>query len=599
MAKAVAEILEAVGLVSQALLDTYLSAGSGNESQLACWRDRVQEIANYLLPDGLTEKQAIDPVLLSDDQDGAVSRHLLFAGLRLADDGNFDAKLAQSPFQEKGLSQMAGAFVVKSITMFDEHYFPKALRAASAFFGADESSGGLKSVLLPYIVLDHTLIDSETRTEESLEAKFLFEGRWKSLVQLLEVSGLKLRVRDEFRVALDDGEILEAELVDSTALTSLVERLRSPDNHHLQRFGLLDVGIVLRTDEFMTFAVGREGWAELSSGAQSALKLIAYDLVQSGADVEDGWLKEFEAIQAEEVKFRELLPSLGIEIQSTNVSGDKTFAWKEALAYFNIPSPRRPEFLDVVEVALRPVYSPRACLRAICILHAWGLHENYQRGSALHYSIGGDLGEAAKFLAIGLRSFVTEKPDRPMGQDEWYRSMRRVMSKGLVHRNPDSVAARAGEVAPDCHTEMRVLRLQNDADERAQLDRAYEVFIPGGQLLATAAFAEQGLVPDGGLAAELAAVWRIYRANVERLFSEPKFRHKALLEADWYEATGDPDDIGLLKKLSIVEAAVAVREHFHEHPGLGRELRERTNTIFVEAIDELQLVFERYLRAKS
>ncbi|MFT5408289.1 MAG: hypothetical protein ACI8XO_001307 [Verrucomicrobiales bacterium] len=583
-------LLLAVGVVSQPLLEAFCAAGHHQSSLLADWQERVRDIVGHLLPDTLTEKRPIPPPGLGVDLEAQVSRHLLFAALRAADAGNFAAKLELSPFHSKGRSQAVAAFFFKSFALFDGAYFPKALARARQFFLSDDDA--LADVLVPFIVLDFALIDSETRAEESLETKFLFECRWSVLVQLLETDREFLWVKEPFQIELElrtPGVLLS----DHGALVTFIERLRSPEHQHLLRYGLLDVGIVRRTDEFMSLAQERDRWTSLSHGAQAALRVYVYDLLSTdqAGDIEARWEAEYEEIIREERLATGLLPSLGLEIQSNSVPGAKTFAWKEALLYFGIPSPRRPEFFDIVEPAFPPVYSPRAATLLIRILHSWGLHENYESGSAMHYSLGVALGDDAKYLAIGLRSFVTEKPVRELSQSEWYRSIARLMSKGLIHRNGDSVAARSGELVPDCHTEIRVLRLQDYAGGSAELDPSYEVFVPGGQLLAAAAVCTlRG--SDGGDASkeQFAQIWSAYRNEIEALYLDPRYGQAAFLETDWYAATGDPDDISLVGQLPVIEAMVAGRRFLRERPGLAEKLRQQTNDVFVGAVQRLAAV---------
>ncbi|MFT4547335.1 MAG: hypothetical protein ACI9MB_001281, partial [Verrucomicrobiales bacterium] len=125
----------------------------------------------------------------------------------------------------------------------------------------------------------------------------------------------------------------------------------------------------------------------------------------------------------------------------------------------------------------------------------------------------------------------------------------------------------------------------------AELDPSYEVFVPGGQLLAAAAVCTlRG--SDGGDASkeQFAQIWSAYRNEIEALYLDPRYGQAAFLETDWYAATGDPDDISLVGQLPVIEAMVAGRRFLRERPGLAEKLRQQTNDVFVGAVQRLAAV---------
>src|SRR5262249_15820300 len=152
-----------------------------------------------------------------------------------------------------------------------------------------------------------------------------------------------------------------------------------------------------------------------------------------------------------------------------------------------IPSPRRPEFYGIVEAAYRPAFSAETLVFAVGLLDRLGLFEEDEDSdvSALHLSIEGDLGEEAKWIALPLARYGKRRGKHT--PEQTYETLRRIMSKGLIHRNPKNQHAGAGrKMTSEVHTEIRTARLQRDGNTLAP---DYRDFMPAAQMLGTSALA--------------------------------------------------------------------------------------------------------------
>jgi hypothetical protein len=595
--RAVGEVVSSIGLATRNLIDDYIAEETeARPALLETWGRRVSVLSRMTLSEGMSETRALPFIAIGDSPIARIDQDLLFAALRRLEPSDVEARATANPFDLKAeKKQRDGNF-----HYIDTEAFYKELQAfiakARIVSGASRGSESVAMVLLPYVVADYLSVPGETRSEEMTEEAIKFFARWRFAARALESDGRTMSIRPEFRGLLGAET---CKLSDANATGRFLASVISLRHESAWHLALLDPAAVKATDELIGWAGGIPGWGELSYGARGALKLYAYDLYASGkpeADVKALWRRELDVIVSEEAAAKDVLPSEGIEIQSTSVPPDKAYAFKKALDYFGIPSPRRLVFGSTVEASFPPARSSRPFELAIPILHRMGLHENYRHGSAFHISLNGDLGPDAKYIAMALDSFKNEER-RPSDAAARHSRLTHVMSKGLIHLNRANQAVAPTEEASGVHTEIRTMSLQNtQKPERGpdgkieftgELEGAYRDVLPAAQLLAAALIADnkakEGAVSE--TQARAAELWREYREKVGTLYGEEKYHVSKLLEADWYEATGDPDDAGLVAKLNIIKCQdeiVAYRAAHPEAKEASRELAGRMRQLFLE-----------------
>lgn len=275
--------------------------------------------------------------------------------------------------------------------------------------------------------------------------------------------------------------------------------------------------------------------AELSVGANAVCRLA---LALGHDDVVN-------RLRTAEAEWGPHLIPVGCEWQIPNVDPDRWLAWKQALRALGIPSPRRPEYRGMLEVALPPAASWHAPALVPLLLFECGVIAEPQ-DVTMHVSVEGDLGEDARFIAFP-QSFVnnsrrlTKTPSR---------FSRRVMSKGLVCRNGDVVPCRAGET-PTVRTEFRMFGTYLDEiEDRPGLSLSYLDDIGSTALLATALASQRS---------DLIAVARSCRDELRQLVESLPAVFGDYFASNFHEATGDADDDSLHELLPVFRARSAVR----------------------------------------
>lgn len=283
----------------------------------------------------------------------------------------------------------------------------------------------------------------------------------------------------------------------------------------------------------------------LSPGAQSVCRLAEL----AGLDVEPmaNWLSDREA------RWSTCVVPIGMELQIPRVEPNLYGPWKAALPYLGIPSPNRPEFGGMVEAAFRPCMSFHGFLLAPKLLHALGIISKTQpQDIAMHISLQGDLGSNARYLAfpqlfIHPSQRLRNRPDA---------AMTRVMSKGFVHRNRDIEQLSREPAEQGVRTELRMFRVFSDtANDATIISPTYMEDIVATHLTGSAMLAkcEQ--------CRELTAA---YTLEVERESATLGAEYPQLLTSNFYESTGDPHDVVLMRALPIFRAWSAVRLNVRE-----------------------------------
>lgn len=252
-------------------------------------------------------------------------------------------------------------------------------------------------------------------------------------------------------------------------------------------------------------------------------------------------------------------PACGIELQLMLSSRreQESLAWKQTLRALGIPSPRRPDYRSMVEVSFPPSRSYLPQVLVTLLLDRLGLFIE-PADLALHQSFSGDLGCEVRYLLFA-QQFLTEPRVRSGAL-----RLARLMSKGFAHLNHDAIPL-DGIVHGGVRTELRSYRFgYRGASEAEPLQRQFIDDIIETSLLIAA---KVSLEPA------LREVWDSYCRGVTEIAMRYPPVVSELLQADWYECTGEPRDEEFVLRLPIVQAWVAVRQWTREH-GTEGELRQ-------------------------
>ena len=290
----------------------------------------------------------------------------------------------------------------------------------------------------------------------------------------------------------------------------------------------------------------------LSRGAEATLALLSHfgraDLASELSRVERSFVG--------------VMPSIGIEIQRPLRPHEKhlLFAWKDALRSFGVPSPRRPEYHDLVEAACAPAHSYHAQIATVLLLRKLGFLGT-EVDMALHISLSGELGPDVRYLLFA-QQFIAAPTNQPLGQ--------KLLSKGFAHLHSDAVSphTHVTKSEPLSRTELRSMRMSavETHTERfpSWIDTIIAFQLLGGALCS----------PN----ASLRSIWESFANNIRREAESLGAEFTRFLDADWYESSGDSSDKHLVPLLGIVSARDAVTRAIDERQ-LAATLRERFLTI--------------------
>ncbi len=596
--ESVRTILNGVGIVTETLLKAYQVEDPSLRSDLVrVWRSRMMEFSMSFEAERLFDKQKILPLKSDESPDSRQERDLYFAALREHDLHNVDEKLNVNPFDRKENERIAGRYFFLAAERFEQLY-QEGLRQGREAFNAEAVEPELQEVLLPYYAASFLTLESQTQNEARANEESIFRSRWRTIAKILVLkkpdTGTEGSVRITFKPRV--WSVLDAlypaifapsiGVSDEEKTAALVSRLSDKKYAEVLMYGVLDAEPVWRTRIFMENVTGRAAWEELSYGARAALQLYAYSLFSSEPaltlpQAEEKFDPKLQEILADERILKQHSPSIGIELQNTDVLKDRIYSWKQALEFLGIPSPYRPEYYRIVEAAFPPAWSPKAFLLAVPILIKLGYHQTGEQESAFHISVAGDLGKDSRYLAFPLLSFRNDRL-KIDSDDDWFSRQTRVMSKGLIHRNRESREPDPASQSPGVHTEFRTARLDYEDPAQKLLNHSYEIFLPGMQAMA-AALAASG--KDASLRSEsenlLAGIWENYRRELDGVYRDEKYRTAEFLDADWFESTGDPEDSAYLKKLPIMQTRLTLRHFFQAHDeALAQELHGKVREIF-------------------
>lgn len=300
---------------------------------------------------------------------------------------------------------------------------------------------------------------------------------------------------------------------------------------------------------------------QLSPGANSIVALA----VASGFDALE--VKKY-LCEAESRWSRCLLP-MGIEVQIPQVNPDLFAAWKAALPFLGIRSPNRPEFQGMVEAAFRPARSFHTNVLGPLLLCRLGAIAEPQ-DMALHLSLQGAFTDRLRFIAFP--HFFIHPSRRLRNRPDW--SMARVMSKGFVHVHGD--AERLSEADTQLQrTELRMFRIIADAaspnleDCNSVASEQFETQAPAVEL--NLAVKLQPVYISDVIAVQILgsalaspctrcqALFDEYSSDVEQSVEALPTEFGQLLRSNFFESTGEPRDVQLLKALPIFQTWSTVR----------------------------------------
>jgi hypothetical protein len=271
---------------------------------------------------------------------------------------------------------------------------------------------------------------------------------------------------------------------------------------------------------------------ELSLGAQSTQELMSFtereDFIASLARVED--------------QMRSILPTVGIELQCqfSTQRRSESLPWKQALRHFGIPSPRRPDCHAMVEAAFLPAYSYHAHVASIILLKQLQFFKG-DLDIALHISLSGQLGSQVRYLLFAQQFAAAPTNSRPG---------RKLMSKGFAHLHRDAI--NPTRLSPNktnpYRTELRSMRI-NMSDLLGSNTPDFIDEIASFQLLGGALVSKNS---------SLKAIWDRFCQSIDVAVTQLPPAFRSLLDANWYEWTGDSTDSHLMMLLDIVEKRNAV-----------------------------------------
>ncbi|MBP9866278.1 MAG: hypothetical protein KBC91_07745, partial [Candidatus Omnitrophica bacterium] len=599
-------LIRRMGMASEVMVSRYLdTAEADRDDLLSEWQRSQSKMMKMLIPEMAESVRPLWPISVDQSREGEIERDLFFGVLKQADWANTIDKQETQPFGYERKEKHGGRFHYASFDHFRGQLDEK-IKAGPAVLGSTIPEE-LQAVLMPFFVGDAMSVETETLKEsrEEMAAKTL--GRWRALAGLLEVSDGQLALKPAIakRVALEaeiPAQKLAVPLSDKAAVADFISVLAA--KRTVWKYALLDPSAMALTNLFIQKVQRDPDWKTLSFGARSVLKLLAYDLLRDTTRTKEQiwpeWEARFKALAAEEKTARGVLPSIGMELQSVNVSPAQVYLWKQALPFFDIPSPERLRYGHIVEPAFRPAWTASAFLIAIPILHRMGLlgGEKYKRAAAFHISLSGDLGPEARWIALPLMMFGREKKedDEELSVDDKAAQAAWVLSKGYIHMNRENQKADPESEAPEYHTEIRTARLANAEKGSDELIKDYEQFLPAVQYLGAALAAWRSVGADSKPAREtdvhLADLWTRYQTELAAIVREiPQAQN--LLDADWYESTGDSKDAQLTGELKIFRLMGELYQYKKQHADAYPAFTERVKHLFLNYAEQAKELLNR------
>ena len=279
-------------------------------------------------------------------------------------------------------------------------------------------------------------------------------------------------------------------------------------------------------------------------------------------------------LETQEPRWADFLVPLGMEIQIPQVCDTKHIGWKELFQSIGVPSPRRPECGRMLELALPPSASWHACCHLLELVAELQIPQ-YEQDLAIHLSLQGEHGRILSDLCFTQLFLNTSSIRFPRPSSR----MRHVMSKGLLHRNMDIVQCSWASPA-DCRTELRtVIAGVFNSEYGLRIGPDALASIREIHLISSAAASPSSNFRD--LATQFSETLRSIVSTFPQSIQD-------LLEADFYESTGDYRAVELLSSMKILK----LRENARRlAPELRSMLRQQLTELRCCITDRIELTW--------
>ena len=570
----VANLLRELGLAGRSLLFA-LRRSHDPARRIEHWRDEVQKLGWCLIPKEMSGRNAVGTAPADGSRNADVHRVLLFIALRELDRANLDAKREPKPFNRSTAALSPGHFLSCDQKRFEQGFLASARAHADKILRAATASSMVARQLLPYASFEFLALFSETRPEQAAQLRMMADARWRGIARMIECRAGVLRVAHPYRRLA--GEVSRRLLSPGAEVGRRnLRALAGAGALPLARAAVSDERALRLAQVLLPRTARRSGVSldSLSTGSRTCLRVAAYALAQRQpqrslvqAELGEGLVR----CADEERILRGRVPTLGIELQNNRPAPEVCEAWKQLLLGLGLPSPRRPEFYALVEAAVPPLWSPSALGMGVAGLAQCGYFNPAEGYLTLHFSLGANFGANAKFLGLGLWAFSAGRAEAA-DERAWLDGIAKVMSKGMIHLHPLSAHPCTGALRRSQRTEFRVCCLPPQASAAAAGEW---IKTTAGRLQALAACS---FAPP---ASARGAVWAAYQNGIQDLYGMPGYGAVALLNADWFECTGESRDAALVRELRMVQTLLGIRRHFCGQPSLREELFAQARAIFL------------------
>lgn len=333
------------------------------------------------------------------------------------------------------------------------------------------------------------------------------------------------------------------------------------------------ISIVLKTDEGEASLVGlRTKLSGLSAASTKVVSPCAAACLRLLKLLKHTKFDEFSAeLEMRERSWASAMVPLGMEIQIPHVCDTKHIGWKELFRSIGIPSPRRPECGRMLELSLPPSATWHACCHLLELIAEQQIVQEEQ-DLAIHLSLQGDHGQIVSDLCFTQIFLNTSafRFQRPASR------MRHVMSKGLIHRNVDVVQCGWAATAT-CRTELRVIIAGVFKSEHGyHIDPEALACIRQIHLISSAAASSSS---------DLRKIAADYSVTLRKIVSSFPPSLQNLLDANFYESTGDYRAVELLSSLKILQLREEARDLAQEQKAA---LRQQLLTLRQDNADRIE-----------
>ena len=477
-------------------------------------RHDMQSICHHLLalggtlssdrPAELQDGRSVDAMNLKHSLDQA----LYFAAVREYERQDLAARALRSPFCFNGLrdeASDAGLFLHLPARLLRERLIHDPVKTAESLSVPPE--------LHTRFAFEFATMNLRPNDDQRTESSLYMHARWAAM-------------RSATRWAVDEFQPVVTQNGNMRFPEAIVSVLRDHD-----LLSAVSGGQTIRLPSTPSEDV-------ISTTAAACLRLMAILKHPELADVRT-------ELQEGEKRLAPSLLPVGVEIQIPHVNDSNHVGWKELFRSVGISSPRRPECGRMLELALPPAVSWHAPCQFLRLVAELGIPSGAQ-DLAVHVSLQGDLGRIAGYLAFTQLFMNTSSFHSPRLKS----GLRHVMSKGLVHLNRDVIQCRWTNPA-DCRTELRVVVARViKVGGFLEIDHDALECIRQIQLIASASVSS---------AFECRTLAQQFVESLGSVVESYPPCLKDLMDANFYESTGDYRAVELLDSLRVLQLREAAR----------------------------------------